>query len=110
MALKKVRTSSSGSKSKKARYVTRAEAKGSARKHRRVEDAVASTEAPGPIILISHGSLVGIYPARKDDAAWRWLNENLADGPRSGKAFFVELRYLEPILDALREEGFEIDG
>jgi hypothetical protein len=103
MALKKVKTNASGSRHK-GRYVTRAEAKGGARKARRAEDKVVSTIVPYDLHVEDHGSVWLLRPLT--EGAQAWIGENLPeDRQEFAGAVVVEARYVIDIIIGMVKDG-----
>lgn len=57
--------------------------------------------------VINHGSLFGLTP--KTDAGEQWLTEHLPEDTQClGKSRFCEPRYVEPIVEGMRDDGLTV--
>ena len=58
--------------------------------------------------LSYHGTLVGL--ALNTPAAIEWADEHLPDdAPRMGKIVYAEPRYVDHIVDGMRNDGLEVN-
>jgi len=110
MALKNVKTTRSGSKGK-GRFVTREEAKTSAKKIRRAEDRKLDTELPGADLRVEgHGSVFLLRPLT--DTGREWLTENVANEGWQwlGDALACEPRHVGDVIQGARAFGIKVEG
>ena len=66
-------------------------------------------DKPVDVIVIHHGSLVGIRP--NTDHAETWIGEYVdPDAQWFGRQLMVEPRYADDILDAMASDGLTLQG
>jgi hypothetical protein len=60
------------------------------------------------VSVTNHGSLVGL--TMHTEEAQEWANQHLpADAPSMGNTIFAEPRYVEDIVDGMRNDGLEVE-